>query len=384
MLSGLLRRLFTLLAIAQVVLGARVIARLARTGRGERIEPADSAWQLRDAGRVSIIVPVLNERDRLGPCLDGLLAQGNEVAEILVVDGGSIDGTQALAAEYAQRDIRIQLIDASPIPDDWNGKAWGLQAGLEQADPSRTWVLTIDADVRPAAGLTRALLQHADASRLKVLSIATRQQVRGLWAGLLHPAMLTTLVYRFGIPGGRYRRVRDVQANGQCFLVRRTLLEQAGGFAAVRDEICEDVTLARLLVERGAEVGFFEAGKLVSVEMYPNATATWRGWSRSLPMRDRYWGASGVVGLAETLLVQALPIPLLLLHGRSMPAVSRTVNLSLAITRLGVLAGTARAYERKPWTYWLSPLADLPVALALIASAYRREQTWRGRKVTRR
>jgi dolichol-phosphate mannosyltransferase len=49
--------------------------------------------------------------------------------------------------------------------------------------------------------------------------------------------------------------------------------------------------------------------------------------------------------------------------------------------RIGVLVGAARAYVTKPWTYWLSPLADLPVAFALFASALRRRHTWRGREL---
>jgi hypothetical protein len=36
---------------------------------------------------------------------------------------------------------------------------------------------------------------------------------------------------------------------------------------------------------------------------------------------------------------------------------------------------------QRPWTYWLSPLADLPVALALFVSALRRRHTWRGREL---
>jgi len=49
------------------------------------------------------------------------------------------------------------------------------------------------------------------------------------------------------------------------------------------------------------------------------------------------------------------------------------------VMRIGVLAGTRRAYRNPAWTYWLSLLADLPVAAALIASALRRRHTWRGR-----
>ena len=374
------RVLLMTLIIAQALLGLRVGARLVRTARGTTIRPSTNG----DAGvAVSVIVPVLNERTRLRPCLEGLIAQGSEVFEILVVDGGSTDGTQELVSAFSGRDQRVRLIDASPVPASWNGKAWGLQAGLDAA--RGTWILTIDADVRPRPGLVRALLAHARSTSLDVLSVATRQEIDGAGEGLLHPSMLTTLVYRFGIPGGRYRRIADVQANGQCFLARRAVLDVAGGFAAVRDSICEDITMARRLVEHGNEVGFFEAGSLVSVRMYPDWQSTWRNWPRSLPMRDRYFGVQGVLGLTEVLLVQATPIPLLAvlwLGGVRSTGLAR-INLLLLATRFGILAGTARAYSERPVTYWLSPLADLPVALRLIASAMQRQHTWRGRVLVR-
>jgi dolichol-phosphate mannosyltransferase len=53
------------------------------------------------------------------------------------------------------------------------------------------------------------------------------------------------------------------------------------------------------------------------------------------------------------------------------------------LVRLGVLVGTARAYTWRPWTYWLSPLADLPVAVQLWRNALRRTHVWRGRTVVR-
>jgi dolichol-phosphate mannosyltransferase len=288
-----------------------------------------------------------------------------------------------LIAAFNGRDERVRLIDASPVPANWNGKAWGLQVGLDNA--RSPWILTIDADVRPRPGLVRAVLVHAHETSLDVLSVATQQVIEGAGEGLLHPSMLTTLVYRFGIPGGRYRTIADVQANGQCFLARRAVLDAVGGFAAVRDSICEDITLARRLVECGHEVGFFEAGRLVSVRMYPDWRSTWRNWPRSLPMRDRYFGVQGAIGLAEVLLVQALPIPLLALSrltGARSTGLAQ-VNLLLVATRLGILAGTARAYVERPASYWFSPLVDLPIALRLIASAVQREHTWRGRVLVR-
>ena len=377
-------RILGALVVMQALLGARVIARLLRTAGGTRI--AVHAEPLAPREFVSVIVPVLNEVPRLAPCLDGLIAQGPEVAEILVVDGGSDDGTRNLVRAFAARDGRLRLLDARPIPLNSNGKAHGLQRGLVASLPTTAWVLTIDADVRPEPTLARSLIAHARAANVTALSAATAQTVSGAAEATIHPAMLTTLVYRFGIPGHATTRVAAVQANGQCFLVRREALVRSGGFAAVADSVCEDVTLARGLAKAGEPVGFYETDDLVAVAMYDGWRDAWRGWARSLPTRDRYWGVAGVIGLIEVVLVQALPLPLaMVLRGRTdrLGRAALALNVGLATARIGVLAGTARAYRHRPWTYWLSPLADLPVAIQLVISAARRRHVWRGRAIVR-
>ncbi len=357
--------------------------------------------------RVSIIVPVLDECLRLARCLDGLIAQGPEVREILVVDGGSTDGTQKLVFAYTERDPRVRLIEAGIAPERWNGKVWNLQTGYAALTPESTWMLTVDADVRVAPGLARALLAHAARTRVPVFSVAARQELGSIGEGLVHPALLATLVYRFGRPGHAAHRICDAQANGQCFLLRRDLLDALGGFAPLRDSVCEDVTLARMLVASGIPVGFYEAGDLVRVRMYTGGAETWRNWTRSLPLRDRYWGRTGVLGLLEVTLVQALPLAELVglafvglvrarrssgaSGGRAAgfsprPAARIAAMLLTAVMvalRLGVLAGTARTYTNRPWSYWLSPLVDLPAAAALWASALRRRHSWRGRAIVR-
>jgi len=377
--------------LAQTILGARVLARFVRGSVGVRRVEAAPAGPVLCEGCVSVVVPVLDEDGRLGPCLEGLIAQGPEVGEILVVDGGSRDGTPELVMGYQRRDARVRLIDASPVPEGWNGKAWGLQVGLTRGDPATEWVLTVDADVRPGETLVRALLAHARRAGVPALSVATRQELRGLGEALVHPSMLTTVVYRLGLPGHATRRVHEVQANGQCFLARRAALRGTDAFAVARASRCEDVTVARCLAAAGHAVGFYEAGDLVSVHMYEGWRETWRNWPRSLPLHDQFSGVTGIIGLCEVTLAQALPLPLTLALGLRVlwrPPVVRQpswlfavmgVSGVLAVARLGVLAGTARAYPQVPWSYWLSPLCDLPVALALWRSRLRRRHVWRGR-----
>jgi dolichol-phosphate mannosyltransferase len=376
-----MRRLALLLAILQAIAGTRVAWRLLATARGERIASRDEP---RPTERVSVIVPVLNEEHRLWPCLEGLLAQPPEVVEILVVDGGSVDGTPGLVTAMTARDPRLRLIDASPVPDGWNGKAYGLHVGLQAADTSCDWILTVDADVRVRPALVRSLLAQAARSGAAMIGVATQQHLSGPVEGLVHPALLTTLVYRFGIPGQATSQVDAIQANGQCSLIKREPLQQVGGFAAVRGSVCEDVTLARALGAAGHVVGFYESDDLAEVVMYESGHDAWRNWTRSLPLRDRYSGISGWLGLCEVLLAQGLPHAFgLLAPFIRWPRSLQMVNAALICLRLGMLAGIARAYPARPWTYWLSPVLDAPVAVALWQSALRREHTWRGRRIVR-
>jgi dolichol-phosphate mannosyltransferase len=389
-------RFLILIALAQALLAIRVIWRMVRTAGGERIEPrhhckggidrpGNGVSNSYRGEHVSVVVPVLNERNRLSSCLDGLIAQGEEVAEIVVVDGGSNDGTQQLVCAYAQSDPRVRLVDASPIPLTWNGKAWGLQVGLYAASPESDWILTMDADVHPKALLTCALLVQAKRAGIAALSIATLQEIEGIGEGLLHPSLLTTLVYRFGIPGKIMRRVSEVQANGQCFLFRRDALEACGGFEGTRDSVCEDITIARAPVAAGYPIGFYEAGDLVSVKMYADWRDTWRNWTRSLPMHDRFSRINMLFGWLEVALVQALPLPLMLflLTARIRHGWLMMLNSILLAMRIGVLFGTARAYQQRRWSYWPSPLCDLPVVVKLARSALQRRHVWRGRVLVR-
>ena len=363
----------------QLVLAVRVLSRMARSAGGSRIVPVTSSGD--ENGTVSVIVPVLNEVSRLEPCLRSLMAQGSVVSEIIVVDGGSTDGTPALVQRLAALDSRLRCIDASPVPPGINGKAHNLRVGCEQVVAGTEWMVTIDADVRAQPSLIASLLAHAKKEGIAALSAATRQRVSGFGDGLLHPAMLTTLVYRFGIPGSATTDPHRVQANGQCMLLRRDVLDRVGGFGEVLTTVCEDVTIARTLAAAGIPVGFYEAGDLIEVEMYANWRETWANWSRSLPMRDRFSGQRVFLELSEVAVVQAAPLWLApLARWRLGPRHPLTVlNGALAITRFGVLAGTRRAYVNPPASYWLSPVIDGPVAVRLWWMATRRRVTWRGR-----
>lgn len=375
----------TLVALAalQIVAAAVLILRLLP---GRRRHPPILPMPAR-ARSVTIVVPTLNEARRLGPCLDGLTRQGAEVAEVLVVDSASTDGTREIVMSAAMRDARIRLVDDGPLPAGWVGKVWALESGLAEA--RSPWLLCVDADISPRPGLVGGVLAAATARRYDVLSLAPRFAGQGAWERWLQPALLTTLVYRVGAagPSGEVSPER-VMANGQCFLARREILLAHGGFTAARDSYSDDVTLARHLARRGVRVGFMDGSRLFDVRAYTSARETWREWGRSLDLKDSTSALRQWWDVLFLLLVQGMPIPMLAwlgwvaIRGAAWSAPMTAllvVNASLFSVRLMMSVALRRSYEKRGLPFWLSPLADPPAAVRILLSTLRRPSTWRGR-----
>ena len=60
--------------------------------------------------KVSIIVPVYNAENYLRRCVDSILSQTYKDFELILVNDGSTDGSQAICEDYARSDNRISVI----------------------------------------------------------------------------------------------------------------------------------------------------------------------------------------------------------------------------------------------------------------------------------
>ncbi|HYD51186.1 MAG TPA: glycosyltransferase, partial [Gemmatimonadaceae bacterium] len=197
----MLATLATVLAAAQAAALVPLVARLARGRR--RPPPVPPRAVARGEGSVSVVVPARNEAHRIGPCLQGLMRQAAPLSEILVVDGGSTDGTRALVREAARRDPRVRLLDEPPRPAGAVGRPWAIAAGCERARGD--WIMVVDADVVPRDGMVAGALHAARLHALGAVSFGPRIVAPGCGARWLQPSLLATLIYRFGPPSARMR-----------------------------------------------------------------------------------------------------------------------------------------------------------------------------------
>lgn len=308
-----------------------------------------------------VVVPARDEERRIGPCVSSLVAQE---AEVVVVDDGSTDRTREVAEAAG-----ATVVDAGTLPDGWAGKAHALHVGLGAVDAPV--VVFVDADTRARPGFVAAAVDVLGDATL----VTAGAQLVGAGPGerWLHPSMLTSLVYRLGRPGVVPGRAHRTLANGQCMVVDRARLVDAGGFEAVRDALLEDLALARSLAARGHEVRFLDATSVLAVEAYGSLREAWRGWGRSLdlaPVTPLGWQA---LDLAVVWSTMALPIPRVL-AGRG-----DALDAAALLVRAGTLAGTRGAYDRRGLAYLLSPLADAAVAARITVGTLRPSRSWRGR-----
>ena len=326
---------------------------------------------------VSVLVPTLNEAGRLAPCLAGLARQGAPLTEVIVVDSGSTDGTQALVLDAAKRDSRVRLERDPPLPAGWIGKVWALQHGLSLAQGD--WILGVDADTEASDGMVAGAVAEAREHGLALVSFAPMFAGQSSWERWLQPSLLVTLLYRTGVPSPDPPPTR-LLANGQCFLVRRETLLAHGGYEPARTSFADDVFLARHYAAAGVRCGFLDGRQLFRVRSYRSAPEMWREWGRSLDLADASTPSRQLFDLVFLLLMQGIPLPLIAASAMiALPWPLVAVNLAALILRLIVLVAIKDSYEVRGAPYALSWIADPGAVFRVMLSTFRRPVTWRGR-----
>jgi rSAM/selenodomain-associated transferase 2 len=177
----------------------------------------------RQIPNLSIIVPVLEEAAGIAAALRELAPLRARGAEIIVVDGGSRDGTRAIAAEWAD-----QLVD-SP-----RGRAVQMNAGARAARGATLLFLHADTRLPPnALDLVSGALERSDRvwGRFDVV-IAGR--------GALLPVIAALMNAR--------SRLTGIATGDQAIFVRRETFDAVGGYPAI--PLMEDVAICKSLKRR--------------------------------------------------------------------------------------------------------------------------------------
>ena len=238
-----------------------------------------------DDRRVSVLLPARNEVDRIGACLRAILGVDWTDLEVLVLDDESDDGTADVVRDTAAGDPRVKVLAGTAPPPGWLGKPW---ACAQLADAATGEVLVfVDADVVLVAGAVSAVVGLVD-DGLHLACPYPRQLADGLTARLVQPLLqwswLTFLPLRLAERPGSPALTA---ANGQVLACSARAYATAGGHAAVRADVLEDIALARAFKRAGLRAGVADGTTLAECRMYRSAGDLVAGYTKSL------WAAFG-------------------------------------------------------------------------------------------
>jgi rSAM/selenodomain-associated transferase 2 len=221
------------------------------------------------APALSIVMPVLDEAAGLAGTLATLAPLRARGVELIVVDGGSRDGTPQLALPWAD------AVVASP-----RGRARQMNAGAAQARGAVLLFLHADTQLPDGAdAAVAAATAHGAAWGRFDVRIAGR------------PWMLRVVARAMNLRS----RLTGIATGDQAIFVRRDLFERIGGYAD--QPLMEDVELCRRLRRAGRPACLRQ--RVTTSGRRWETRGVWRTIVLMWSLRWRYWRGESPEALAR-------------------------------------------------------------------------------------
>ena len=173
--------------------------------------------------RVAVVIPMFNERESIGRCLDSLLAQDypQDLLEIAVVNGMSTDGSREIVADYAARHPNIRVYDNPARLTPTN-----INVGIRNSQSDVVVILGSHTTVRP--DFIRKNVEYLNEKDVPVVG-GTQVNVGDTY---LQQAIGLAMSSPFGIASAPYRYVKRPRFVDTVVYAayRRWLFEKVGYF----------------------------------------------------------------------------------------------------------------------------------------------------------
>jgi 4,4'-diaponeurosporenoate glycosyltransferase len=335
--------------------------------------PACKPTKTRGAIRLSIIIPARNEEENLPRLLRSISASVLQPAEILVVDDGSTDDTALVA-----KSLGATVATSFPLETGWTGKAWACHQGAQRAVGDT--LLFLDADTFFVDGgldriIARWLREH---DRTLALSLLPYHAMNDAYEQL---SLFFNILMAAG--AGGFGFVSEPRLFGQSLLITKETYLAAGGHAAVRGFVLENLNLAQVIRAAGGRILCVGGYGNLHIRMFPQGLSQMsNSWTKAFIHGAAVSG--GLVLAIAIVWISALWSTVLLLvapqdYGRLGLAV---VYLLFAVQLLWI-ARQLGSYRLLACLLYPVPLAYYCAVFARSAArrSLHRKTVWRGREV---
>lgn len=267
---ALLTLLFALFALLESIQSERRICRL------DTVSPMNGT----ELPLVSVIIPALNEEEKIEAALASMLALDYSRLEIIVLNDRSIDGTPDILERIARQHLQLRVIHIHELAPGWLGKNHALHLGAEQAQGE--FLLFTDADVQMAADTVNRAVARMLEGKLDHLCLLFRPVLPSSLLSMLVVDSLSTLLIVFkpwliSKPDSRY-----FIGIGGFNMVRTSTYRRFGGHRPIRLCPVDDILLGRLVKESGDRQECLNGCNFVTVPWYGSVGEMTRGLRKNV------------------------------------------------------------------------------------------------------
>jgi len=254
--------------------------------------PADDPADFESPPLVSICIPARNEEDVIERAVQSVLRQTYPNVELLVLDDKSTDATSAILGKIKiDEQELLTIMTGKNKPDNWLGKSWACHQLSKKASGDILFFLDADAWLEPEA-ISRAV-KTMDRDDVDFITVWPMQKLGTFWEKLVIPivyyGLLSLLPARYvhrtpnWIPPSHRKRFapRFAAACGQCMIFKKEAYYGIGGHQSVKNEIVEDVALAKQIKKHGYSMRMYHGEGAVHCRMYTSGTEMWQGFRKN-------------------------------------------------------------------------------------------------------
>lgn len=237
---------------------------------------------LKTGPKVSVLIPARNEEQRIIPCLESLLIQDYDNYKIYIYDDDSTDETAKILDTYAHEYSGfVRVIHGEHLEAGWFGKPHAMQKLLERSDG--VYVLFTDADTihKPdSIGRAVALAQRFDAD---LVTGYVHHTIGSFGEASIIPSIYLLTMFAMPLWLVPYNKSSAIShAIGQFMLFKAAKLAQFGGYERVKDQVTEDVRIARLFKKAGYRIIFADLKHSVACRMYDSYASAKLGIAKNV------------------------------------------------------------------------------------------------------
>lgn len=267
---------------------------------------------------VSVLIPARNEERNLPKLLESLQQQDWPRLEVHILDDQSEDRTGIIAETFREQiefskkansvhgsgphstdSWEVFVHSSANKPNGWLGKNWACHqlANYARGDvfiflDADTW-LAPDAISSIMAGLNRYNLDFATVWPHQVMETIPEKAVVATVYSTVATYLPTRYSYRapLWIPNQILReKVKPLFASacGQCMIFTSETYHATGGHESVKNQVVEDVMLAKNVVKAGKTMRMFHGTGRLWCRMYSNPSELFQGFRKNFFAGFRY------------------------------------------------------------------------------------------------